>query len=282
MVHFPPFASDGFRLANNASAVGGAYNDSNNNYVAWNWKESASAGFDIVTWTGNSEDYNGSSSVQSVSHSLGVAPEMIVAKNRTDDSAYAASANGNWCVWHKDLSSNYFLKLNSTDSELQHDGHLFSSIGSSTVGFGNNAENSPYEGLNLDFYGYPDTYVAYLFSSVEGVSKVGSYTGNGSADGPFVYTGFRPAFVMVKAIDAAYSWYIHDTARSPHNYSDLELTANSSGAEYSVSGASAGERLDFLSNGFKHRTSNAAMNQSGYKYAYLAFAESPFKHANAR
>ena len=122
----------------------------------------------------------------------------------------------------------------------------------------------------------------YLFSGVESHSKFGTFEGNGLSDGPFIYTGFRPRFIMIKSIDDAYAWYIHDTARSPYNYSDNELVADTSGAEYSVSGAGGGERLDILSNGFKHRTSNSAMNQSSRTHIYAAFAESPFKYANAR
>jgi len=121
-----------------------------------------------------------------------------------------------------------------------------------------------------------------LFSGVEGYSKFGTYEGNGSTDGPFIYTGFQPRWIMVKPIDDPYAWYIHDTARSLYNYSDRELDANTSSAEYSVSGAGAGERFDILSNGFKHRTSNVAMNANNKTMIYAAFAESPFKHANAR
>ena len=124
--------------------------------------------------------------------------------------------------------------------------------------------------------------IAYCFHSVEGYSKFGSYTGNGSADGPFVHTGFRPAWVMVKGAGNTYSWYIHDSKRDTFNHTDAELAANSSSAEYSAEGAGGGERSDFLSNGFKVRTSNVGWNQSGITYIYLAFAEAPFKFANAR
>lgn len=265
-------------------------NASGGTYVGWHWKESASAGFDIVTYEGNSDT---SGDTQSISHSLGVAPEMIIVKARDGRAANDYYARDMWYVWHKDLSSGSSLYLNDTSAAVDYSSGYtsapISNVGASTFTVCNAEEyyNSYTDFLNWgDPYGYytgdNERYVAYLFSSVDGVSKVGSYTGNGSSDGSFIYTGFRPAFVMVKPIETAYSWYIHDTARSPYNYSDLELTANSSGAEYSVSGASAGERLDFLSNGFKHRTSNVAMNQSGYKYAYLAFSESPLKYANGK
>ena len=265
-------------------------NASGGTYVGWHLKESANAGFDIVTYEGDSDT---SGDTQSISHSLGVAPEMIIVKARDGRAANDYYARDYWYVWHKDLTSGSSLYLNDTSAAVDYSSGYtsapISSVGSSTFTVCNAEEynNYYYDFLNWgDPYGYytgsNERYVAYLFSSVEGVSKVGSYTGNGSADGPFVYTGFRPAFVMVKPIETSYSWYIHDTARNPYNYSDLELTANSSGAEYSVSGAGGGYRLDILSTGFKHRTSNVAMNQSGYKYAFLAISESPLKYANGK
>jgi hypothetical protein len=119
-------------------------------------------------------------------------------------------------------------------------------------------------------------YIAYCFHSVEGFSKFGSYTGNGSADGPFVYTGFRPAFVISKRIDSASSWEMVDSARSPFNKTNEFLFANNSDA------GAAGYGYDLLSNGFKLRDFTAGMNVNGGTYIYMAFAENPFKYSNAR
>jgi hypothetical protein len=120
--------------------------------------------------------------------------------------------------------------------------------------------------------------IAYCFHSVDGYSKVGSYTGNGSTDGTFVYTGFRPKYFMIKRTDAAASWWISDTERSPYNVSTKAIDAQSSGAEQDQYWA----KTDFLSNGFKFREVNGNWNGSGYSYIFIAFAESPFKHTNAR
>ena len=282
--YFGPFASDGFRLANNASAVGGAYNDSNNNYVAWNWKESASAGFDIVTYEGDSDT---SGDTQSISHSLGVAPDMIIIKARDGRAASDYYTRDNWFVWHKDLSSDSLLFLNSTNAEEDYSSAYgsapISSVGSSTFTVSNTeSSNSDYDFLNWgDPHGYytgdNERYVAYLFSSVEGVSMAGSFTGNGSSDGPFVYTGFRPAFVMVKNIDSSGpNWGIQDNQREGYNPTKNMLFPDNSASEGTV------QDIDLCSNGFKVRNTYNYINQSGSKIIFLAFAESPFKHANAR
>jgi hypothetical protein len=118
-------------------------------------------------------------------------------------------------------------------------------------------------------------YVAYVFSEVEGYSKFGTYTGNGSTDGSYVTTNFRPAFVLVKRIDSTDSWQIHDTSRAPYNPSDKYLLPDSNGTEGTIT------TVDFLSNGFKLRNSSN-LNNSGGSFLYMAFAETPFKYANAR
>ena len=264
-------------------------NDSGKNHVGWVWKESASAGFDIVTYEGDSEDEG---ETQSISHSLGVTPEMIIVKARDGRAAGDYYAEDSWYVWHKDLTSGTSIFLNSTSAAASYSfsgAAPISSVGSSTFTVCNSVEddNYYYDFLNwgdpyFSYTGENERYIAYLFSGVEGYSKFGTYEGNGSTDGPFIYTGFRPRWIMVKPIDDPYAWYMHDTARSPYNYSDRELVANTSGLDYSVSGAGAGERFDILSNGFKHRTSNLAMNANNKTMIYAAFAESPLKHANAR
>ena len=263
-------------------------NASGGTYVGWNWKESATAGMDIVTWTGNSANTYGSSSKQTVSHSLGVSPDMIIAKARSQDSGNYAGSNLNWVVWHKDLSSSRILNLNNTYSQSQHEGNLISGIGTSSIDFGNDLSWS-YETLNIDYSDYgmnADTYVAYLFSGVEGFSKFGKYTGNGSSDGPFIYCGFRPAFVMHKEITtSSYDWVIHDTARDTTNDSTWNhLIANQSDAENGSNAGPAAAWADIVSNGWKLRTSSTEHgNGSGKTYIYAAFAEQPFSApSNAR
>jgi hypothetical protein len=122
------------------------------------------------------------------------------------------------------------------------------------------------------------TYVAYCFAEISGYSKFGSYTGNGSADGTFIYTGFRPAYVMVKPSSAAGSWWINDDMRDTYNVNDHRINANTSDAE----ATSGFTQQDFLSNGFKWRNSDSAWNGSGVTYIYMAFAENPFKYSLAR
>jgi hypothetical protein len=122
-----------------------------------------------------------------------------------------------------------------------------------------------------------DTYIAYLFSEVEGFSKFGSYTGNGSADGPFVWCGFRPKYVLIKLTSSAGgNWIIHDTARNEVNLSAKRLMANTADAEVSDNG------IDILSNGFKMRSADGSTNTSGGTHIFAAFAEAPFKYARAR
>ena len=124
-----------------------------------------------------------------------------------------------------------------------------------------------------------DTHVAYCFHSVDGYSKVGSYTGNGNADGTFVYTGFRPAYVMIKRSDGTSNWELYDTARNPYNGSDLKLYPNLSAVEGADAG---GDGIDHLSNGFKLRSTTGGINVNTGAFVYLAFAEVDFKHSNAR
>ena len=270
------FDTDGFSIGSN-----GRINQSSQTYVAWNWKAGGSAssnsngsitssvsanqdaGFSIVSWTGTG-------SAGTIGHGLSSAPEHIIVKNRD------STAGRIWLNYVKaavsDAETDY-LSLNGTGAAVDNADVWNDTAPTSTVfSVGSNA--SANEGS--------DKMIAYCFHSVEGYSKFGSYTGNGSADGPFVHTGFRPAWVMVKGAGNTYSWYIHDSKRDTFNHTDAELAANSSSAEYSAEGAGGGERSDFLSNGFKVRTSNVGWNQSGITYIYLAFAEAPFKFANAR
>jgi len=197
-------------------------------------------------------------------HGLGVAPSWVIVKRR------GASA-GNWTVYSSALGATKYLYLNADSAE-----------GTASVFWNNTAPTSTLVTLGDDGYvnANTGTYVAYCFAAVAGYSAFGSYAGNGSANGTFVYTGFRPEFVMIKTTNiAGYYWNIHDAARNPYNSSNLVLYPNVSNAEDVYS---AGSGLDILSNGFKLRDAGGGLNGSGFNYIYMAFAESPFQFANAR
>jgi len=266
------FLSDGFTLPGGNNR----YSDTGYTYVAWNWNAGGSnatntsgtitstvranttAKFSIVTYTGNA------TSGATVGHGLGVAPNLIIVRNRT------ASAQ-NWQVYSSVLGATKRLFLDLTDAENTFSGAWNNTAPTSTVFSLGNA---------TDVNGNTNNFVAYCFAAVPGYSAFGSYTGNGSADGPFVFCGFEPRFVLVKCSSSAGEfWRIVDTARSPYNLSSgtmNELYPNSSSAE----SASAG--IDILSNGFKIRQSGSGFNGSGVTYIYAAFAESPFQFSNAR
>jgi hypothetical protein len=263
------FSTNGFTLGTDTT-----YNNNAATYVAWQWQAgqgttssntsgsitstvsvNATAGFSVVTYTGNG-------STGTIGHGLGVAPSFIIVKDRTQ----AVS----WIVYQTTLGAGKFMELNTTasvytDTRPWNNTSPTSSVFS--VGNYNNTNNSG------------DIYVAYCWAPVAGFSQFGSYTGNGSADGPFVYTGFRPKFLLFKQSSAAGEyWHLMDTSRSPYNGVDLDLYPNLSQAESTYSPPA----LDLLSNGFKFRTNNGAWNGSGATYIYAAFAENPFKYANAR
>lgn len=250
------FDANGFTIA--ANSTFNTINVSPRTYVAWQWKKGATQGFDIVTYSGNGE------SGRALPHSLGVAPRMVVIKSRT-------STTEPWIVGHNSISWSNYLALNTTAASSAWSGAFNNTAPTSTdliLGSGGATNSS---GQN---------YVAYLFAEVAGYSKFGSYTGNGSADGPFVYCGFRPRYIMVKRTDSTGDWYITDTSRSAINANPYLLQADSSAAE--ITGAS-GEYYDLLSNGFKVRTSAATgINASGGTYIFAAFAENPFKNSLAR
>jgi hypothetical protein len=215
----------------------------------------ATAGFSIATYTGNG------TSGATVGHGLGVAPKFIIVKTRSNID--------NWPVGTAALGwdRHTLLNLNSATavtSSTWNDTAPTSTVFS--IGSDSRVNNSGW------------TYVAYCWAEIAGFSKFGSYTGNGSADGPFVYLGFRPEFVMWKRTNAVENWYIEDTSRSPFNVADDVLSPNLANAE----SVSSSRNIDFLSNGFKQRTSDSSNNGSGDTYIYMAFAENPFKNANAR
>ena len=263
------FDSDGFTV-NTDNAV----NQSPYNYVAWNWKANgagvsntngtitstvsanADAGFSIVSYTGTGV-------AATVGHGLSKAPELILTKNRS--SAY------NWGVYDSTNGATKYLYLNTT-----------AAVGTYQHYWNNTEPTSSVFSVGTDVVGNGHTHamVAYCFHSVEGYSKVGSHTGNGSTDGTFVYTGFRPALIIGKRVDSTEDWQIIDTARGVYNVTDYRLNPNNSNAE--VAGSGGGDRLDILSNGFKARDGAGQWNASGSTYIYLAFAENPFKYTNAR
>ena len=242
--------------ATQGSSNNGNYNFSGVTYVGWQWKEGATQGFDIVTYTGNNV------AGRTISHSLGVAPSLIIIKNR------GSIGTAEWLVGHSSIGWGSFLLLNSTAA---------STVASNR--WNNTAPTSSVFTLGTIPNSNTETYVAYLFAEVAGFSRFGSYTGNGSTDGTFVFLGFRPRWILIKRTDSAgYSWLLHDTARSPENPSDELLVPNTSSAESTA----AAQNIDFVSNGFKLRTSDAFYNANGGTYIFAAFAEVPFRNALAR
>jgi len=214
------------------------------------------AGFSIVTYTGNG------TSGATVGHGLGVTPSMVILKQRDGAS--------NWQVKHVSLNANQNLILNSTAAVDTAPGSGYiSAISSTTLTLLNGG--SAITNVNAN----NGTYVAYCFAQVAGYSAFGSYTGNASTDGPFVYTGFRPEFVMLKRSDSTADWLIIDSARNTYNAAGNFLYPNLTNAE------DVTDRIDFLSNGFKLRTT-AGPNNSGSTWIYSAFAETPFKNSLAR
>ena len=269
------FASNGFTLGTQIAGTSGSTNGNTDTLVAWQWRASnttavtntagsitstvsanTTAGFSIVTWTG-------SGSTATIGHGLGVTPSMIIWFHRTNASAYSH------ITYHASLPSAAFvIYLNLTIAQSNDNNAFNSTAPTSTV-------------FTVGGYNSADTMVAYCFAPVAGYSAFGSYTGNGSTDGPFIFTGFRPRFIMMKASSAARGWIMFDTARDPYNVAQYRLFANTSDAE---SSGTTANNMDILSNGFKLRlgTNSEPSNENGTTYIYMAFAESPFKYANAR
>ena len=258
---FQSFDTDGFTTGSSS----GAYNAENEPFVAWQWKANggttstntdgdinstvqvnSTAGFSIV-------QYNPSNNTaRSIGHGLGVQPQVVIVRARDRDE--------NWRVFHRSAGTTGSLILDGT-----------SAYNSSTVLFTADSTSTVFK-VGTDFSvngGY--NYIAYCFANVQGYSKFGKYVGNGSANGPFVYTGFKPAFVMIKRADSTSNWQIKDSARNPSNLADKTLFANVTQSEYSTF-----YFYDLLSNGFKVRGTDAELNDSGGSYIYMAFAENPF------
>jgi hypothetical protein len=260
------FLSNGFTVGTDVQS-----NGSGSTYVGWQWKANGTpavvntsgsipstisanttAGFSIVTYTGTGAN-------ATVGHGLGIAPKMVIVKSR--------SVVQNWGVYHASIGNTGAVFLNLTNATDTNIGYWNNTTPTSTV-------------FSIGTGGTPNTsggtYVAYCFSEIAGYSKFGSYTGNGSADGPFIYTGFRPKFVLTKSSTALESWYINDSSINPYNVTTSILAANTNAAQ------ATGSWIDILSNGFKIRYNASPFNTSGGTYIYAAFAENPFNYSLAR
>ena len=275
--------NDGFQTTNS-----GASNQSSQTYVAWNWKANGGtkttvsigdissgvpsiasevqantkAGFSIVLYTGT-----GASS-GTIAHGLGAVPKQIWVKNR--DEAY------NWKVYHAENTSapeTDYLVLDTTDATADNVTHWNDTAPDANV-FTIGSSNGLIKNTNK--------YLAYCFAEIEGYSKFGSYVGNGSTNGTFVFTGFRPAFLLYKKSSATGNWIMDDNKTQTFNPDSNYLVANSADFEGDTTTNTAGHVFDMLSNGFKMRNTNSDRNANGANYIYMAFAEVPFKFANAR
>ena len=233
-------------------ANGGTTASNTDGSIASTVQANTTAGFSIITYTGTG-------SAGTVGHGLSSAPEWVMTKSRSNDT------NDGFTIYHTGLTSaSYYVDLSKTNAEAS----------ASVVWNGTAPTSSVFSigtasGTNNNSY----TYVAYCWHSVDGFSKFGSYTGNGSADGPFVYTGFKPAWVMTKRTNSTGSWIIMDSKRSQFNQMSDYLLADSTAAEVGSSGT---VDIDFLSNGFKLRSNPNGFNGSGDVIIYMAFAEHPF------
>jgi hypothetical protein len=256
------FGADGFSLGTDTTLV----NAGANSYVAWQWKRAVSSGLDIVTYAGT---LTGAGTV-AINHNLGVAPKLVISKSLTPSGVDV----GNWFVWHSSAGTDNFLRLNTPDQANSISG----GGGGIMIAPTNSVFYTPYiSGSNVT----GNNYIAYCFSEILGFSKFSSYIGNGSTDGPFVFCGFRPRWIMLKSTSTN-NWFIYDTSRGLINVLDDtdELYPNLSNAEPTTA---AVNRLDILSNGFKVRAgSGINPNFSGQTYIFAAFAEVPSKYALAR
>jgi len=262
--------SDGFTVSS-GTTNGDDFNQSSREYVAWQWKANGgttssnsdgditstvqadtTAGFSIMTYTGTTGD------VHTIGHGLGVTPDVWIVKQRSGNSEFK-----DWFFWHKDMAAsniidNRMLFLNLTDALATYTG--INAVTSSTIRVKSSttAQNG-------------DTFVAYAFAEKQGYSKFSKYVGNGNDNGPFMYTGFKPAFVLTKGTHVS-QWRLYDSARSPNNVNINRLFPYTSSAEATDTDAG----IDMLSNGFKIRGSGGDYNASGQAYIYMAFADNPF------
>ena len=266
------FNTNGFTVGTDTN-----YNNLSATYVAWQWQAgqgstasntngsitstvsvNASAGFSIVSYTGTG-------AAATVGHGLGVTPSVIICKNRSAAGTY----------WHTYVAAisgmqNGYIVLNTTAAFYTPNTTVWNGVQPTSTVFSIGTDS----GVN----GSGNAQIAYCWTPIAGFSAFGSYTGNGSTDGPFVYTGFRPKFVMMKRTDNVGDWWMYDTSRSTYNAAILYLFADSSAAEVS----DVAEPIDFLSNGFKLKIATYQPNTSGATYIYACFAENPFKNSLAR
>jgi hypothetical protein len=253
------FDADGFTVGNDGDV------NSASSIVSWNWlgangtsantdgsisstvSANTTSGFSIVSYTGNGTDN------ATVGHGLSQKPDMVIIKARENTSS--------WLTWHKDLTgAGYAVFLDGTDAQANY--NILKNQSSSVLTLSTNSA------VNANTQGF----ISYNFHSVQGYSKFGSYTGNGNADGTFVYTGFKPAFVMFKnANNGSEAWEIFDTKRDTFNTSYKGLFPDSVSAE----ATNTSQNIDILSNGFKCRSAETRFNGSGNTIIYMAFAEEP-------
>ena len=259
------FNSDGFALGSN-----GDVNGNNLTYVSWNWKgngtgasntngsitstvsANATSGFSVVNYTASS------AAAATVGHGLGVVPGVIIIK--------CINQGESWCVYHESLGATKNMTLNST-----------SAVATSAAEFNNTAPTNSVFTVsgNSDRTGGGLNYLAYCFAEKQGFSKISSYTGNGHINGTFVYTGFKPAFILIKNTEnGARNWQIYDSKRIGYNYNNYRMAVNLPQTEES------NLNLDIYSNGFKTLTTDADVNENAKKYIYLAFAEEPLVGTN--
>jgi len=266
------FGSDGFTLGG-ASQV----NEDSNTYVAWNWlaggtassnsdgsitssvSVNTTAGFSIVSYTGTGSN-------ATIGHGLGSAPQVVLLKER--------NGSNNWIMSHQPLSDSLsdftrFLTLNSNGAVSGAGNVLFqsSAFTSSVFNVGTSAASN----------GSSQTFIAYCFAEKTGFSKFGKYTGNASVDGPYAYLGFEPAWVLIKRTDSSDNWMLYDNKRDTENPLTVALNADTSGAQFTTSNT-----LDFLSTGFKLKSTEATTNASGGTFIYMAFAQNPFVTAGTK
>ena len=262
------FGSDGFTVGDHSGV-----NDNTNTYVAWNWKagtsftnDASSTGVGSIDSAGSVNtdagfsitSYTGTGSAATVAHGLGVAPSVYILKNRTSTS--------NWFVYHKSTGATKSLFLDGTDAAITSSGYFNNTEPTSSV-FSIGSES--------DLSGSSQNMIAYCFAEKKGFSKFGSYTGNGNNDGTFIYTGFKPAWVMIKRSNSSgEGWHIYDNKRNTFNLVTQILTAHNSNQE--ATGSAGGDVIDMLSQGFKCRGTHGAINGSSNTYIYMAFASNPF------
>jgi hypothetical protein len=258
------FNSDGF-TAGNSDDINGNYN-----YASWNWKANGTgsantdgtisstvsanttSGFSIVSWTGNA------TAGATIGHGLGVTPKVIILKG-TDQT-------DGWFVQHQDLGATKFLRLQDTNAVTTQ-----TNVWNDTAPTSNVFSVGNGSGTN----GNGNQFITYCFAEKTGYSKFGSFTGNNNADGTFVYTGFKPAFVMIKRTDNTSNWLLYDNKREGYNQANDYLNPDNSNAE-----GGGDNYLDLLSNGFKTRVASQSINVSGASYIYMAFAEAPLVGTN--